>query len=164
MRKILPLIIIIALLSGCFSTDRKRESDIDIAILNSTKFSDDTKREILRARYLERSAKQQTQHDPAEYRPVVDPQSCKNCPYDKDLATCSNLARENTDHASSAISTAAATAGAAALIGAVIGADIGTTAAAGATAGGLTGLASESITYRQMIARCMTGRGYTVLR
>lgn len=98
------------------------------------------------------------------YRPVVDHAKCQNCDYDRDLAECTNIAQNNTSYTANAIGGAAAGAGAAALIGAIIGADVGTAAAIGATTGGIGGLGNEAVASQQMVARCMAGRGYSVLR
>lgn len=98
------------------------------------------------------------------YRPVVDPQSCRGCNYEADLIQCSAIASDNTNYAGNTLGGAAAGAGAAALIGAVAGVDVGTMAAVGATSGAIGGLGGEAVTHNQMIARCMAGRGYSVLR
>ncbi|MDP1614822.1 MAG: hypothetical protein Q8L68_03410, partial [Methylococcales bacterium] len=59
---------------------------------------------------------------------------------------------------------AAAGAGIGAALAAVTGLDVGIVAAGAATGGAIGGLGNEAITINQMIARCMQGRGYNVLR
>lgn len=103
-------------------------------------------------------------HNYSGYRPVVDPASCKGCNYEGDLIQCRAIAADNTNYAGSTLGGAASGAGAAALIGAIVGFDIGTMAAVGATSGAIGGLGSEAMAHNQMIARCMAGRGYSVLR
>lgn len=152
-------------LSGCMTPSKEKlESDAEIAIWNNPNIDQKTKEEILKAKYLERISKQKTQHDSSEYRPVVDPSKCKTCPYDKDLAACSNIARENTNYTGNTLGGAAAGAATGALICAVAGLDPGICAAGGATGGAIGGLGNEAMTVRQMVIRCMQGRGYSVLR
>lgn len=95
---------------------------------------------------------------------VVDPSVCKKCDYQTDIFQCNNIAHHNTNYIGNAAGGAAAGAATGAIIGAILGLDIGTMAAAGAAGGGLGGLGNEAMTVRQMIVRCMQGRGYSVLR
>jgi len=166
MKKMYMLIAITALLFvGCVGPSKERiQSEREMAIWNDPNIPEDTKNEILRAMYLDRISKLETVHDPSEYRPVVDPGTCSDCNYDKDLATCSNLARENTNYSGNIIGGAAAGAGIGAALAAATGLDVGTVAAGGATGGGISGLGNEAMTAKNMIARCMQGRGYNVLR
>lgn len=153
------------LLSGCLTPSKEKlESDAEMAIWNNPNIDKKTKEEILKAKYLERISKQQVKHDPSEYRPIVDPSKCKECPYDKDLASCSNIARGNTNYTGNTLGGAAAGAATGAIFGAILGLDVGTLAVAGAAGGGIGGLGNEAITVRQMVINCMRGRGYSVLR
>lgn len=163
--KPLILLFVAFVISGCITPSKEKlESDAEMAIWNNPNIDQKTKEEILKAKYLERISKQKTQHDSSEYRPVVDLSKCKTCPYDKDLATCSNIAREHTNYARNAINNAAGGAVTGAIFGAIVGLDVGMLAAAGAAGGGLGGLGNEAITVRQMVINCMRGRGYSVLR
>jgi len=98
------------------------------------------------------------------YRPVVDPQSCQGCNYEYDLRSCQMTAEENTNVGTHAVGGAAVGAGIFALLGAVAGVDAGTMAGLGAVVGGAQGAGGEAATSRAMVARCMAGRGYSVLR
>lgn len=96
---------------------------------------------------------------------VVDPVSiCKDCNLHNDLAACNSIAQNNTNYASNAAGGAAIGAATGAIFGAILGLDVGTLAAAGAAGGGIGGLGNEAMTVRQMVVRCMQGRGYSVLR
>ena len=98
------------------------------------------------------------------YDPVVDMSRCKNCDYANDLYQCKAIAANNTSYISNAATNAAAGAAVGAIFGAILGLDVGLLAGAGAAGGALGGLGNEALTVNQMIARCMTGRGYVVLR
>ena len=105
------------------------------------------------------------------YSPVVDfkkGQSSAN--YQKDLAECKALAAKRM----SAVKAGALGAGAGAALGAGIGAlmgaifdvDVGRVAAAGAVAGGVSGVGagvSADINQKDIITRCLSGRGYAVI-
>ena len=166
MQKKIIYISILALIAGCSTINPtlKAQSDKEMAIWNDPNIPADTKREILKAMYLERTSQQATVHDPTEYRPIVDSDKCPGCPYEKDLATCRNIASENTNYANNTLGGAAAGAATGAILCAVAGLDAGTCAVGGATGGAIGGLGSEVMTSRQIIARCMQGRGYNVLR
>ena len=99
-----------------------------------------------------------------QYRPVVDPQSCQGCDYEYDLRSCQMLADENTHLAANTVGGAAVGAGLFALLGAAAGIDAGEMAGIGAAIGGLQGAGNEAAESRAMVARCMAGRGYSVLR
>lgn len=107
--------------------------------------------------------------DPAQ-RPVnyqhvvVDPTVCKKCDYATDIYQCNNIAHHNTNYTGNAVGGAAVGAATGAIFGAILGIDPGLMAAAGAAGGGIGGLGNEAMTVRQMIVRCMQGRGYSVLR
>lgn len=165
MKKHILYILALVLLLGCAGPSKERiESEKEMAIWNDPTIPADTKNEILRAMYLERMSRIETKHDPSEYRPVVDPNICSECNYNKDLATCSNLARENTNYSGNIVGGAAAGAGIGAALAAVTGFDVGIVAAGGATGGAIGGLGREAMTVQQMVGRCMQGRGYSVLR
>lgn len=100
----------------------------------------------------------------SSYRPVVDPAACPDCDYENDLYQCKAIAGNNTNYMSNTAGSAAVGAGFGAIMGAILGLDVGTMAAAGAAGGAIGGLGNEAQTVSQMIARCMTRRGYSVLR
>lgn len=100
----------------------------------------------------------------SSYNPVVDMSRCQKCNYDSDLYQCKTMAANNTSYISNAATNAAAGAAVGAIFGAILGLDVGLLAGAGAAGGALGGLGNEALTVNQMIARCMTGRGYVVLR
>lgn len=100
----------------------------------------------------------------SSYRPVVDPARCQKCDYENDLYQCKAIAANSTRYAASTAGGAAIGAATGAIFGAILGLDVGTMAAAGAAGGGIGGLGNEAMTETGMIARCMTGRGYSVLR
>lgn len=106
----------------------------------------------------------QSKQNYSGYRPVVDPASCKGCNYEGDMIQCRAIASDNTNYAGNTLGGAAVGVGTAALIGAIVGVDAGMMAAAGAAGGAIGGLGNEALTHNQMIARCMSGRGYSVLR
>lgn len=106
----------------------------------------------------------------AGYRPIIDDKNINMSQYKIDLAECQALA----ERINPAINTATHTAigaGIGALFGAVLGAavgiDAGNAAAFGATAGGLTGGTEGAInaatSQKDVIKRCLSGRGYKVL-
>lgn len=154
------------LIYGCSisASKEKIQSDKEMAIWNDPNIPEDTKREMLNAMYLERTKNHKTEHDPSEYRPVVDPKICSDCPFEKDFAACRNVASQSTNYAGGTLGWAAVGAGIGAALAAVSGLDVGIVAAGGATGGAIGGLGRESLTHNQMIARCMQGRGYNVLR
>ncbi|MBK7491006.1 MAG: hypothetical protein IPI17_02570 [Nitrosomonas sp.] len=98
------------------------------------------------------------------YEPVVDMSRCNNCDYANDLYQCKAIAANNTRYMANAATNAAVGAAVGAIFGAILGLDVGLLAGAGAAGGALGGLGNESLTVNQMIVRCMTGRGYVVLR
>lgn len=128
--------------------------------LSSNDYTHEEKLDILR-KYNSHSKKQSYT---TSYEPVVDQSKCNNCNYQEDLAQCRAIASDNTNYAGNTIRSAAGGAAIGAIIGAVVGTDIGSVAAAGATGGAIGGLGNEMLTVNQMIARCMQGRGYNVLR
>lgn len=160
------LIVLIVLIVSACGTPSKYEktgnAKVD-AMVADPKIDDATKQEILHAYHIELAAKKR-QAPVAGYRPVVDPAICKGCDYERDLKQCHQMMEENTDVTGNAVSGAAGGALTGALLGAMLDIDAGHTAAMGATAGGLQGVGQELQTRNTMIARCMAGRGYSVLR
>jgi len=159
---------IITLLASCAHTYPKTGNPgIDLALSNNA-LSHQTKMNILRQYRGEQPVFAKTNNSnttlPNSYRPVIDPAVCSDCDYASDLRQCQGISESNTNYASNTISSAAAGAATGAILGAVLGLDVGTLAAGGATGGTIGGLGNEAIASRQMIARCMQGRGYSVLR
>ena len=104
------------------------------------------------------------------YRPVVDPKGVNMSNFEQDLVECQNIAGQVSivgESAGTALvgATAGATVGA---IGGAIFGDAGTGAASGAVYGGGTGAVDGAVSglhgQEQVVAKCMTGRGYKVLR
>jgi hypothetical protein len=154
----LLIILIVVLITGCQLPHERRE--IERQQLERA-LADPSLTHEQKARLVQQSL---NRRNDTGYRPVVDPASCKGCNYEGDLIQCRAVASDNTNYAGNTLGGAAAGAGAAALIGAIAGVDVGTMAAIGATSGAIGGLGGEAITHNQMIARCMQGRGYSVLR
>lgn len=98
------------------------------------------------------------------WRPLVD-SGVSRGNYEDDLADCRALASRR-PAAAHAAGGAAAGAVLAALFGAAVGlrgADVGRLAAWGAASGGIDGAAYGAAQQRAIIARCMDGRGYTIV-
>ena len=98
----------------------------------------------------------------AAYRPLVDLQGRSQYAYESDLADCQNYAR-TVSVGTAGLVGAGIGAGLGAALGAVLG-DAGTGAALGAIAGGAQGLAGGGASQVAVIQRCLSGRGYVVLR
>lgn len=106
----------------------------------------------------------------AAYRPIVDRQSITDQgQYERDLAECQAYSKQVDPGANAAIGMAGGAAVGAAL-GALVGAFFGCpgkTAAFGAALGGAQGLGSGAgygiAAQRDIVRRCMMGRGYAVL-
>lgn len=183
MRNLLMIIIVI-IVSACGHTYPKTGNPgIDLALTNDA-LSHETKMNILRKYRGEEPVYEnkkpgildsltpdrppagyaRTSATAGGYRPVVDPKKCANCDYEADLAQCQAISAENTQITGNAVAGAAGGALTGALLGAMLNIDAGHTAAMGATAGGLQGVGQELQTSNAMIARCMAGRGYSVLR
>lgn len=162
MNKWIILVLASIFLTGCAGASKyPKTGDRKIdAMMTRSDIDDETKREILHAYHMEKIANRRY----TKYRPVVDPSICQDCDYERDLLQCGSLADSNSSLASGTLGGAAAGAGLAAAIGAVAGVDPGLMAASGATGGAIGGAGNEVMAHRQMIARCMTGRGYSVLR
>jgi outer membrane lipoprotein SlyB len=82
----------------------------------------------------------------ATYRPIVDTQGLDMNRYEADLQSCQQYAKQTTDGPNSAA------------IGAVAGAALGSVLA------GVAGGASGETNQRNIIRRCLAGRGYRVLQ
>lgn len=101
----------------------------------------------------------------ADYRPIIDSQGKDPARLQQDVTECQAYAHQ----VSSAAERAAAGAVAGALLGAVFAAAAGAkgyrneSAAVGALSGGLGAAAEGERDQRNIIRRCMTGRGYSVL-
>lgn len=105
------------------------------------------------------------QSQPLTYhRVVVDPAVCSKCDYDTDIYHCNNIIRNTTNYTGNTLGGAASGAAVGAIFGAILGLDVGLLAGAGAAGGALGGLGREAMTVQQGVARCMAGRGYSVLR
>lgn len=98
------------------------------------------------------------------YRPLVD-SGVSRGNYDDDLADCQDLAAQRP-----AAALAAGGAAAGAVIGALLavavglrGDDVAHVAAWGAASGGIDGAAFGVARQREIVSRCMAGRGYDVL-
>lgn len=102
----------------------------------------------------------------ADYRPLVDSRGAAAASYESDLSECQSYAGQRTGAAGGAVA------------GAVFGALLGVTllavsggrggwgneiAAVGAITGGLQGAAQGEGTQRDIIRRCLAGRGFSVL-
>lgn len=158
------MIIITISISGCSSISTypypsTGNAGVDTA-LSGRDYTHEEKLEILR-KYNSWSKK--PSHT-TSYEPVVDQAKCKDCNYQEDLAQCRSIASDNTNYVGNTVRSAAGGAAIGAFIGTVMGTDIGSVAAAGAAGGAIGGLGNEALTVNQMIARCLTGRGYSVLR
>lgn len=106
----------------------------------------------------------------ATYEPIIDPKGVDQARYRQDLAECQALARQ-VSPAREALGGALLGAAAGTALGAVTGAAVGSPgkgAAIGAGAGGLTGAgvgaAGGAEGQAQVVQRCLSGRGYRVLR
>lgn len=161
---ILSLAVII---SGCASTQhtypKTGNAGVDMAMSNQA-LSHETKMNILRRYHGEEPVFKDNRPQITAYRPVVDPNVCRDCDYEQDLAQCQEISARNTNVTGNAIAGAAGGAATSALIGAFIGVDPGHMAAMGASVGSLQGVGQELMTSNAMVARCMAGRGYSVLR
>lgn len=106
----------------------------------------------------------------ASYQPVVDPKGANMTNYPRDLEECRYLAEQvdvTGETAGSTVLGLVAGAAIGALTGGILG-DAGVGAALGATTGGASGLLGGSagaVKDRNAVVRkCLTGRGYQVLR
>lgn len=105
-----------------------------------------------------------TPYTGANYRPMVDLREGQGENYERDLADCQAYAASRPGAGAGAAGGAIA----GALIGVVFGAIVGggirnEMAGIGAVSGGLQGAAAGEGSQRNIIRRCMAGRGYSVL-
>ncbi|NDG19786.1 MAG: glycine zipper family protein [Betaproteobacteria bacterium] len=100
------------------------------------------------------------------YRPIVDTRGVDFNKFEADLRDCQQFAHQT----ASAAESAAAGAVAGALLGAALGAAAGSrysrnrTAAVGAVSGAAGAAAQGETDQRNIIRRCLSGRGYSVLQ
>jgi len=104
------------------------------------------------------------------YRPVIDPKGVNMSQYELDLQDCQSIAGQQSIVAESA-QTALVGATAGAVVGSIVGAifgDAGVGAASGAGYGGAGGAVDGAVSglrgQSKIVANCMSGRGYRVLR
>jgi outer membrane lipoprotein SlyB len=101
-----------------------------------------------------------------QYRPIVDARNIDYNKYEADLKDCQQYASQT----AGAAQTAAIGAGIGAVLGAVLAAAAGSrydraaTARVGAVSGAVGGGAQGETDQRNIIRRCMSGRGYSVLQ
>lgn len=99
----------------------------------------------------------------AGYRPIVDMKGVDKEQYEKDLKECQEYA-EQVNVAGETAAGGAIGAGIGGAIGAVSSGRVGVGAAVGAIAGTATGAGKATGGQKQVINRCLAGRGYRVLR
>ena len=99
----------------------------------------------------------------AGYRPIVDMKGVDQARYEQDLKECQQYAEQVNVAGETAVG-----GGIGAVLGGAIGAvgsgRAGTGAAVGAITGAAAGAGGAASGQKQVINRCMTGRGYRVLR
>lgn len=104
----------------------------------------------------------------ATYRPMVDTQGMDMNRYESDLAACQQYAGQVSGAATQAAVGAAIGAGLSALLAGVGGGrnrfDMGATARIGAVGGAVAGAGQGETDQRNIIRRCLAGRGYRVLQ
>ena len=98
----------------------------------------------------------------AQYIPIVDLRSGQNN-YQSDLQTCQTYATQRQDAASGAAAGAFAGALLGLALSAALGGNRGQGAAFGAISGGSSGAVRAEGTQRDIITRCLSNRGYSVL-
>jgi outer membrane lipoprotein SlyB len=99
----------------------------------------------------------------ADYRPIIDSKVINRTKYEADLKECQEFAKEAPSGMDGVI--------AGAVVGTLIGAAVGgsnsyvrnSTMNFGGTYGAMSGGASTENTQRNIIKRCLSGRGYVVL-
>ena len=98
----------------------------------------------------------------AGYRPIVDSQGMDMSNYETDLAQCQQYAEQVNIGQDAAVG-----AGVGAALGlalsAISGGDKSVATGVGAVSGGATGLGSAANSQKNVITRCLLGRGYKVL-
>lgn len=102
----------------------------------------------------------------ANYRPLIDSQGVDLSRYETDLAACQAYAQQTHGAAENAALGAAAGAAMGAIIAAAAGSRYSKTRGArvGAVTGAASGAASGETDQRNVIRRCLSGRGYKVLQ
>jgi len=100
----------------------------------------------------------------ATYRPIMDTQGVDLNRLESDLQQCQQYAKLTNDAASSAAIGATAGAVLGSVLAGVAGGDRSMTAKVGAIEGAIAGGASGETNQRNIIRRCMSGRGYRVLQ
>lgn len=171
MKSLAVLISAVLVFSGCASKPKYSqitydEFSIDLAYDNPN-ITDAERAEAIEKFYAQRIRSNPIDTSRVRFRPVIDPNiPCKgnSCNYDLDLVQCNGIANSNTNYGNNTLASAAAGAALGAAIGAVAGVDVGYVAAGGATGGAIGGLANAAANNYQIVARCMQGRGYSVLR
>ena len=99
----------------------------------------------------------------AGYRPIVDMKGVDQAQYERDLSECQQYA-EQVNVAGETATSGAIGAGVGGAIGAVTSGRVGTGAAVGAIVGVASGGSHAASGQKQVINRCLIGRGYRVLR
>lgn len=99
----------------------------------------------------------------ANYVPLVDVQTSQGAQFQHDLSECQSFATQRGDAAAGAVGGAVAGALFGAVLGAIVGVSRNEMAGFGAFTGGLHGAAHNEGTQRDIIRRCLAGRGYSVL-
>ncbi len=96
------------------------------------------------------------------HSPIVDTQGVDMANYENDLAQCQQYAKQVSTGKDTAVG-----AGAGALLGwavsAIAGGDKSASAGVGAVTGGAAGLGKSASEQKNIISRCLQGRGYKVL-
>lgn len=105
-------------------------------------------------------------HTGAGYRPLVDTQGVDMNRYENDLRDCQGFAQQTADAGQAAAAGAVAGAVLGALLAGAAGRDYskGRTARVGALTGAVGAGAEAETGQRNVIRRCMAGRGYRVLQ
>ncbi len=100
----------------------------------------------------------------AQYRPLVDTRGSAGHRYEADLAECQQYATQRAGAAETAVAGAIAGALLGVALGAIVGGGIrNEMAGIGALTGGLQGAGQGEGTQRDIIRRCLAGRGHSVL-
>lgn len=99
----------------------------------------------------------------ATYRPITDMAGVDPARHEADLAQCQQYATQ-VDPGASAVASAAAGAILGGVLAAILGDHIGMSAAASGLISGTVGAAAGGETQKNIIRRCMSGRGYRVLQ
>jgi uncharacterized protein YcfJ len=98
------------------------------------------------------------------YRPIVDTQGIDFNRYESDLKQCQQFSTQTNDATTSAAVGATAGAVLGSVMAGVIGGDRSATAKMVAIEGAIVGGASGETNQRNIIRRCLSGRGYRVLQ